>query len=314
MAKPAWGFFSRRHRPPAGHVALSLATDRLALVALPADGRPAIAIERITNGDPASTLQTLVRETAIESMACEWVLGPGSYSLVQVDKPAVPAEEWIQALRWKVRDLIGFPLEDAVMDAFEVPGLESRGRPPTLYLAVARKDDLRPLVATIEAAGLQLARIGIADLAWAEAVRQLAPGDDSQAALVLDARGGSMLALRERKLFVARRFEFDADDQRALRDPGAGRSARLFERIALELQRTLDYFDRTHQRPPPRRLLLLASADELQGLAEALREQLGLEVQQPSPESHWKVLATLPPGASVRLAGLAATVTGAGLS
>jgi MSHA biogenesis protein MshI len=214
----------------------------------------------------------------------------------------------VQALRWKVRDLIGFPVEDAVMDAFEVPGLDSRGRPPTLYLAVARKDELRPRIAAIDAAGLHLQRIGIADLAWAEAVRQLAPGDESQAALVLDARGGTMLALRERTLFVSRRFEFDGDDQRALRDPQSGLGERLFERIALELQRTLDYFDRTHQRPPPRRLLLLGSLDGVDGLADSLKRMLGLDVQLPPPEAGWTALASLPHAARGRLAGLAATL------
>jgi MSHA biogenesis protein MshI len=245
-------------------------------------------------------------------MASEWVLEPGAYSLQQVDKPAVPPSEWVQALRWKVRDLIGFPIDDAVMDAFEVPGLDSRGRPPTLYLAVARKEELRPRIAQIEAAGLHLSRIGISDLAWAEAVRTLSPGDESLAALAVDARGGTMLALRENTLFVARRFEFDGEDQRALREPQPGRTERVFERIALELQRTLDYFDRTHQRPPPRRLLLLAGVEGLEGLGASLRSNLGLEVQDTSPESAWPELSSLPETARVRVAALAATVSGAG--
>lgn len=312
MANAGWGLFSKRRRASVGQVALSLAADRIALVVQPVGGRSATAHERaVGGGDAAGALPSLVREAGAEGMSCEWVLDTGSYSLLQVDKPAVPAAEWVQALRFKVRDLIGFPIEDAVMDAFEVPGLDSRGRPPTLYLAVARKDELRPQIAAIEAAGLQLARIGIADLAWAEAARQLAPSEDSQIALVLDPRGGSMLALRERSLFVARRFEFDAEDRRALREVQGGRSDRLFERIALELQRTLDYFDRTHQRPPPRRLLLLAGVDGLDGLGDALHSTLGLEVQMAAPESQWPALAPLAPGARMRLAALAATAASA---
>jgi len=312
MAKTGWGFFSKRRRRPVGHVALSLSMDRLALVVRPADGRPVRAYERAAGADVGATLQSLVREADALGMACEWVLEPGAYSLQQVDKPAVPPAEWVQALRWKVRDLIGFPIDDAVMDAFEVPGLDSRGRPPTLYLAVARKDELRPRIAQIEASGLQLSSIGISDLAWAEAVRTLSPGDDSQAALVIDARGGTMLAMRENTLFVARRFEFDGDDQRVLREPQAGRTERLFERIALELQRTLDYFDRTHQRPPPRRLLLLAGLEGLEGLGASLRNSLGLDVQSVSPESAWPELSALPEAARVRVAALSAVATGAG--
>lgn len=312
MAKTGWGFFSKRRRRPTGHVALSLSMDRLALVVRPADGRPVRAYERAAGADIATTLQSLVREADAVGMACDWVLEPGAYSLQQVDKPAVPPSEWVQALRWKVRDLIGFPIDDAVMDAFEVPGLDSRGRPPTLYLAVARKDELRPRIAQIEAAGLQLSRIGISDLAWAEVVRTVSPGEDSQAALAIDARGGTMLAMRENTLFVARRFEFDGDDQRVLREPQPGRTDRLFERIALELQRTLDYFDRTHQRPPPRRLLLLAGVEGLDGLGASLRNSLGLEVHGVSPESAWPELSGLPESARVRVAALSAVAMGAG--
>ncbi|WP_397595569.1 hypothetical protein [Silanimonas sp.] len=312
MAKTGWGFFSKRRRGPVGHVALSLSMDRLALVVRPTDGRPVRAYERAAGADVGATLQSLVREADAVGMDCEWVLEPGAYSLQQVDKPAVPPAEWVQALRWKVRDLIGFPIDDAVMNAFEVPGLDSRGRPPTLYLAVARKDELRPRIAQIEASGLQLSSIGISDLAWAEAVRTLSPGDDSQAALVIDARGGTMLAMRENTLFVARRFEFDGDDQRVLREPQAGRTERLFERIALELQRTLDYFDRTHQRPPPRRLLLLSGLEGLEGLGASLRNSLGLDVQSVSPESAWPELSALPEAARVRVAALSAVAMGAG--
>ena len=312
MAKTGWGFFSKRRRRPTGHATLSLATDRIGLVVRSADGRSSRAFERAAGPDLDATLQALVREAGAQGMACEWVLEPGTYSLLQVDKPPVPQAEWVQALRWKVRDLIGFPLEDAVMDAFEVPGLDSRGRPPTLYLAVARKEELRPRIAQIESAGLSLERIGIADIAWADVARRLVPGEDSHAVLVLDARGGSMLALREGTLFVARRFEFDADDQRAMRDPQPGRSERLFERIALELQRTLDYFDRTHQRPPPRRLLLLSGVDGMDGLGESLRNMLGLDVQAGAPEAEWPELAALPGQARIRLAGLSATLARAG--
>lgn len=279
------------------------------MVVQPADGRQPTAHERVGGVDALQSLPSLVLEAGAQGMACEWVLDPGSYSLLQVEKPPVPPAEWVQALRWKVRDLIGFPVEDAVMDAFEVPGLDSRGRPPTLYLAVARKDELRPSIAAIEAAGLSMARIGIADLSWADVVRQLSPGDESQVALAIDARGGSMLTLRDSTLFVARRFEFDAEEQRILREPQPGRAERMFERIALELQRTLDYFDRTHQRPPPRRLLLIVGVDGLDGLGDALRGMLGLEVQLAEPEARWPMLGTLPPAARMRLAALAATLS-----
>ncbi len=309
MANVRWDFFAKRRGRPSGRAALSLTNDRIGLVAAgPAGPR---ALERDAGVDPAATRASMVAEAGAAGVDCEWVLEAGQFSLLQVDKPAVPRAEWVQALRWKVRDLLPFPFEEAVMDAFEVPGLESRGRPPTLYLAVGRKDDLRPRIAQIAASGLRLDRIGIADLAWAEVSRRLGNADDSLATLVLDPRGGTMLALREQALFVSRRFEFDAEDQRALRDPQAGGIERLHERIARELQRTLDYFDRTHQRTPPRRLLLACGVDGLEGLEAALRTLLGLDVIIAPVEATWPVLATVPAPARSRLAALVVAGEGA---
>ncbi len=308
MANTRWGFFGQQRRRHVGYAAVSLSSERVALAVQLADSRGVSITERSAGSDAAQTLADMVREAGAAGASCEWVLEPSAYSLLQVDKPAVPQSEWVSALRWKVRDLISYPVDEAVMDAFEVPGLESRGRSPTLYVASARKSELRGQIAQIQAAGLQLARIGIADLACAEVALRLSPSDESQAVLALDARGGSMLALREGTLFVVRRFEFDADDQRAMRDPTADRSQRLFERFALELQRTLDYFERTHQRPPVRRLVLLAGVDGAEGLGEALRTLLGLEVLTPSLEAEWPSLSEQPAAARVRLAVLAGVV------
>lgn len=309
MANGRWSLFAKRRGRPSGRAALSLTNDRIGLVASGPDGMR--ALERAPGADPAATLASMVLEAGAAGFSCEWVLEAGQFNLLQVDKPSVPRSEWVQALRWKVRDLLPFPLEDAVMDAFEIPGLENRGRPPMLYLAAGRKDDLRPRIAQIAASGLQLDRIGIADLAWAEVSRRLGNADDSLATLVLDPRGGTMLALREQALFVSRRFEFDAEDQRALRDQQAGRAERLHERIALELQRTLDYFDRTHQRTPPRRLLLACGLDGLDGLEAALRTLLGLEVVIAPVEATWPALASVPAPARSRLAALAVIGEGA---
>jgi len=308
MANTRWGFFGQQRRRHIGHAAVSLSAERVAFAVQLADSRSVSVTERAAGADLSQTLANLVREAGADGASCEWILDPGSYSLLQVDKPSVPQAEWVSALRWKVRDLISYPVDEAVMDAFEVPGLDSRGRPATLYVASARKSELRGQIAQIKASGLQLSRIGIADLACAEIALRLVPGDESQAVLALDSRGGSMLALREGTLFVARRFEFDSDDQRALREPSPDRSQRLFERVALELQRTLDYFERTHQRPPARRLVLLAGVEGVEGLADALKTLLGLDVQMPALESEWTSLAEQPAAARVRLALLAGAV------
>jgi len=302
-------FFAKRQRLVPGHAVFSLNNERVGLVVKGPSG--GFAAERPAGNHAGVTLAKLVQEAGAADMSAEWLLEPGQYQMLPVEKPAVPASEWVSALRWKARDMLPFPIEEAVLDAFEVPGSDSHGRPASLYLAAARKDELRPRIAEIATAGLVLKNIGIADLAWAAVARQVIPGDDSLAVLVLDPRGGSMLALREQRLFVSRRFEFDSDNQRALRDRHEPLVERLFERVVLELQRTLDYFDRNHQRPPPRRLLLVSGVDGAEGLEGNLRRLLGIEVQALDAATHWPVLSAQTGAMRSRLAALAATASGA---
>lgn len=225
-----------------------------------------------------TTLRTAVKEARLGNADCVLTLDASSYSLLQVEKPNVPQAELLAAVRWRIRDLIAFPLEDAVVDAFEVPGLENRGRPPSLYVAAARKSELKPLVDTITAVGLRLSRINIAELAMRNLAARLAGNEESVAVLSLGERSGVLVVLRDRALYVTRRLDLDANDAAALGGGEAGASGRrrLFDRIALEVQRTLDFFDSTFQKSPVRKIFVLVAAPGLEELPQALRDNLGV--------------------------------------
>ena len=56
------------------------------------------------------------------------VLDPDSYRLLLVEAPDVPADELRAAVRWRVKDLIDFHVDDAVIDVFEMPQHARGGR------------------------------------------------------------------------------------------------------------------------------------------------------------------------------------------
>src|ERR1044071_3667210 len=68
------------------------------------------------------------------------VLDPGGYRLLLVEAPDVPPDELRAAVRWRVKDLIDFHVDDAVIDVFEMPPHARGGRNRMMYAATAKAD------------------------------------------------------------------------------------------------------------------------------------------------------------------------------
>ena len=69
------------------------------------------------------------------------VLDPGGYRLLLVEAPDVPADELRAAVRWRIKDLIDFHIDDAVIDVFEMPP-HARGGPRRMMYAVTAKAEV----------------------------------------------------------------------------------------------------------------------------------------------------------------------------
>lgn len=264
--------------------------------------------------DAAAALATAVKQLHLRRADCTLTLAFGHYQLLQVEKPNVAEPELLPALRWRVRDMLGFALEEAVVDAFEVPGIESRGKPPSMYVVAARRGDLAGRVESLRDAGLRPRCINVGEMALRRLVALAASEQESIAVLCLGRGTGCLCIVREQTVFVSRKIELDAAEVRAL-DQGQladeGRE-RLFERLALEIQRTLDYFDSTYQRPPVRRLLLLPDVDGLQDLPESLRRNLGVDAAELDLAGLFGIEALQRPGHAATLALAAAGAIDAG--
>src|SRR5205814_7642129 len=92
------------------------------------------------------------------------VLDPSAYRLLLVEAPDVPPEELRAAVRWRVKDLIDFHVDDAVIDVFEMPPHARGGRNRMMYAVTAKADYVKQQIDLIEAAGLNLDVIDIGEL------------------------------------------------------------------------------------------------------------------------------------------------------
>ncbi len=229
--------------------------------------------ETATAEDQGRALAELVRAHSLRGAECVLVLARGDYQLLQLDAPEVEAAELKAALRWRLKDLIDFHIDDAVFDVFSLPQPALQGRARQIVVAVARAPTLRALIERSAAAGLRLAAIDIPELALRNLGARLPADSGGLALLRLDEEYGLINLTRGGELYLTRRIEIGARHFRELAD-----SSGLIEQLALEVQRSLDYYE-SHFGQAPLRVLTLAPHEAATDLAERTAANLGLSAQ-----------------------------------
>jgi MSHA biogenesis protein MshI len=266
--------FQRQTRPGWMAIDLRPASLRVAHVVRVKGGVPRLALLRgfERNGSDADDLGRLRRSLGLQNYRCTTSADASSYQIVQMNTPTVPKDEMRGALRWGVKDALDFPVDDALIEALEVPAdgaAPGRGR---LVLAVAaRRDRMTARVQAFQRSGVPLKVIDIAEAAQRNLASLFEQRDRALAFLAFDEHGGLLTFTRNGELYAVRHIEATT---KALAD-AAPAPARLlvFERIALELQRSLDNFDRLFSQLALQRVLV-APHDGCAALVAHLRENL----------------------------------------
>ncbi len=229
---------------------------------------------------PEALLKERLDRLGLQGRLCNLVLAPEDYSLLLVEAPNVPQTELREALRWRIRDLIDFPVTEAVLDAFLVPEDKARGAKRMAYVAVAHRKTITQAVERIEAVKLSLSAIDIPELALRNLVEVCCDTERGAALVKLVPGRGSLQIIRGGDLFLARQFSLPYQGG-LLEDLPA-------DALVLELQRSLDYFERQMRQPPPGQVYLAGenvSADKLsEEITKALPNALSLLQLSPAIE------------------------------
>lgn len=195
------------------------------------------------------------------------VLDPADYRLLLVEAPDVPADELRAAVRWRVKDLIDFHIDDAVIDVFEMPPHARGGPSRAMYAVTAKAEIVKRAIERSEGAGLDLKVVDIAELSLRNIAMLLDTEQRGAALLHLGERRSTLLLVRQGVLYLTRHVETGVA---TLADSGDLRSE-LVAGLALEVRRSLDYVE-SHYEHPAMPLL------HVSGLEEADREQIAREL------------------------------------
>lgn len=225
-------------------------------------------------------LKQMVSRHKLEGSRCSLLMERENYSILLTDAPDVPQEELADAMRWRVKDLVDFDIEDAVIDVFEVPGHKVVSGKQMVYVVVAQASVVSERVDLVLQSGLELTTIDIPEMALRN-LTALAPEDVSGTALIsLGKETGLICLTRQSVLHLARRFSI-ATTSGAAAFYGAQQDSnqQLLDQLVIEVQRSIDYFERHFTLPPVKELLIMPLNDPLPELEETLSSQLGLNVR-----------------------------------
>lgn len=218
-------------------------------------------------------LSRLAQSKGLKRYRCTALLGENDYRMVQLDAPAVPAEEREQALRWRLKDVVDFPVDDAAIAVADIP--TEGGRQASVFAVVAPALVVGERMALFHEKKIPLEAIDVPEMAVRNVAVLFEEPNRGLAFLALNKDDGLLTITCGGELYLSRRIEVATD---ALAQADEERRRQMLERLALELQRTLDNFDRQYGFISVSRLLV-ASEFDCAATVAALIENLYLPVQ-----------------------------------
>lgn len=206
-------------------------------------------------GSELDALKRLKNAKRLARNRCTTLLWHGQYQLLQVDAPdnakEIPREELREALRWRVKEMVDFPIEHAGVDILDIPALGSRT--PQLWVVVASHAVLQPRVRLFQEAKAPLAAIDVPELAQRNLAALFEEPNRGLALVAFDNRdkgGGRLTISYQGELFMTRHIDVSGPELAGVH------AEALHERVLLDIQRTLDSFDRNFSSIPLTRLMV----------------------------------------------------------
>jgi MSHA biogenesis protein MshI len=209
------------------------------------DGKPTVAFTgtRQESLKENTAVKSMVTNLSMANLHCSLLLAQNEYQLFQIEKPNVPANELKQAISWKLKDMIDYPLEQATIDVIDIPADPNNTNRQSYVYAIAAKNTLISdyINRLIEFAGSGLEVIDIPELAQRNVAAYLEQEGRGLAMLSINSNGGLLTFTSGGELYHARHIDIDT---KQMQSEDSEKKSNVFERLSLEIQRSLDNFER----------------------------------------------------------------------
>jgi MSHA biogenesis protein MshI len=223
-------------------------------------------------------LNNHIKQKKLKNRPCTVVLDTSYYDLYQLPAPPVEDAELNAAMRWRVKDLISYPVADAVIDVFRVP--VAAHREAKVYVAVSARTRIQHTVDMIHRSGLVLEAIDIEQLSMLGIIEKMDTQKKGLAVLNMGKHSGSISLYHDNNLFLTRKIDMGLERIEAMNSDNADTQAMretVYDPIILELQRSLDFYESEFAKPPISRLMVAPRHPLLQGFCDHASSNFGMD-------------------------------------
>lgn len=268
------GYFFKPNNSSKGLVCVQINKEGLSIVL--AKIKPSLQIlncQYFSGGLEAqqNNLSSFVIANQLQNIDCHGVLSLEDYRLILIEKPKVAENEMGEATKWLVKDLIDFPIEEAVIDFFPAPN--RTGQPERIYVVVTRLQWLNQVANTIAIAGLNLKSINIAALALRNILSSLRTVGNSAVFLMRSKDTYYILVVKDQLIYLERKLELSAQNEL---------DTQLFEsfcnELVNELQHSIDFYQ-NRDKTIPIKIFLDPLLGKNQKLVQFIETALSLQVE-----------------------------------
>jgi MSHA biogenesis protein MshI len=251
-------------------------------------------IENISVRD--AEIARLTKAYDLDQYTCLSSLELGDYNLLLVEAPDVQPEELRAAIRWRVKELIDFHIDDAVVDVFEAPSYKAAGNNKMMYAVVARSARVKQLIEQLNGAGLHLDIIDIPELALRNVAAMLPEDVGGVALIYVGQQQGLITITKQSLLYLSRTINAGTSllPESVLSVMDDESCQQWLDNIVIEVQRSMDFYESHFSQPQVSSLVMTPIGKEIPGITEYLTDQLQIPARMLDVNELIDVSETIP--------------------
>lgn len=190
--------------------------------------------------DLPGLLKHFVTEHGLKGKSTVFVMHPQYYSFVQIEAPEVAPEELKNAVRWRIKDLIDFHIDDAEIDLIPLPQGKRAGAPKLMYAIATKTSYVQSIAEAMQEAGLEINAIDVTELALRNMTYADVEENRASALLYLSEYVSLIEICDNGSLCISRHINLDVSRMDTSTSDGR---TEILDILSLEIQRSLDYYE-----------------------------------------------------------------------
>lgn len=242
------------------------------------DANNRVVIHKHRDFSEKSSLNTLnealtkdIEHLGLIGLSCRLILTSNQYELLHMDALDVPDEEAPKALRWRLKGLVDYPLNDVAIDVFHIPPHGVAGGRKKIFVAVTPLSALKIKLSTLEMAYLNTDVVTISELALRNFLTFVPLKHEAPVIVIgFQQKSCQLLLFFKNDLYLIREL--------SLNKKQVEENAPEAQSILLEIQRSMDYCQSELKLPGPRQIYLTPSFHKAGELLQFLRDELSVDV------------------------------------